>query len=430
MLSDGRRAPDRNEFCTRAKELRFSNDDAFANLTRKPAGSKVPLRLAHFRKFWEGLDNMAYYWDNSLDEYLPPKLDSTSVNMETATDASTASSGTSTGNAVGPELQSGKDDASPLRTPGIEEPRKKPKTEPACNEVVSPPMDFGFGNFPNTKPPSISSSKALPARTAPPKLPWAANIQGAQDKPEDLSRGSYRGYRIGNGAEMPDQYRLDTVRAFLEPIAWAFGVTFVPHRRPPVLCLGNVRFPVRMNSVAWRAPVDRVKARQGWMEGPVLGLQCRPETNFGATGNLEAESVLDVVRELGGMLLLAQERAREGKTERKAGQGKWWTSKPRWGGGPGGEVGDGAGSTDAPLPKPVQRAEERLTRMIVSSKERKPKPSPAEIWKVLRPGNALWDPKVVYEAIGKDKDAEWDEVRMTTHFYFLFFLAYQPLLTR
>jgi hypothetical protein len=156
-----------------------------------------------------------------------------------------------------------------------------------------------------------------------------------------------------------------------------------------------------------------MKARQGWMEGPVLGVQCRPDTNFGAGGNLEAESVLDVVRELGGMLLLAQERAREGKSEVRAGEGKWWTTALRWGGGPGGEVGEATGASDdveqassTPPPKPEVKVPGR-PRM--GSKDRR-RPSPAEIWKMLRVGNPLWDPKIVYEAIGKESGAEWDEV--------------------
>ena len=212
---------------------------------------------------------------------------------------------------------------------------------------------------------------------------------------------------------MPDQYRLDCVRAFLEPIAWAFGITFSPHRRPPVLCLEHVRFPVRMNSVGWRAPTG-MKRRSGWLEGPVLGIQCRAETSFGATGTLQADSVLDVVRELGGMLLLAQERAREGKSETRAGEGKWWTCTPRWGGGPGGEVGEAAGASDAPAPPEATTpapTDDKFDRLFRHGLKDRRRPSPAELWKTLKPGNPLWDPKVKYEAIGKARSSNWDEVR-------------------
>ncbi|PSN64592.1 hypothetical protein BS50DRAFT_576030 [Corynespora cassiicola Philippines] len=416
LLSNGRRAPERNDFHVRAKELFFNNEDAFSNLTRKPRGPKTQLRLAHFRKFWEGLDNMAYYWDDSLDEYLPPNPDAVDHSPDKSLDDPSASAN---GQAQDPAVQPETGPTTKLSpnsgSPNREEPRKKAKTEAVCNETITLPVNslgFGGATVPARHPTAVPS-QVLPARGAPPKAPWAINME--PQKPLDSSRGTYRGYRIGNGAEMPDQYRLDTVRSFLEPIAWAFGITFVPHRRPPVLLLEHIRFPVRMNTVGWRGPADRMKARQGWMEGPVLGVQCRPDTSFGSTGNLEAESVLDVVRELGGLLLLAQERARQGKTEKRGGEGKWWTTKPRWGGGPGGEVGEARGASDAPsadaAPKPDEKPSGR-SRMG-STKERR-RPTPAEIWKTLRPGNPLWDPKIVYEAIGKDSHSDWDDIFMVS----------------
>ncbi|KAF2477803.1 uncharacterized protein BDR25DRAFT_250046 [Lindgomyces ingoldianus] len=408
LLSNGRRVPDRKEFYMRVKELSFNNEDAFANLTRKANPGQAPLRLAHFRRFWEGLDNMAYYWDSSLDEYFPPSRENATTEVDTLQNQAS-------GNDHDHE-QMQKDRAeAECKDTSLEEPRKKAKTGAESNETITLPINsLGVTSTRPAPPSSISSSKALPARIAPPKLPWVVDSGSLTQKPIDLSRGTYRGYRIGNGAEMPDQYRLECVRSFLEPIAWAFGVTFIPHRRPPVLCLEHVRFPVRMNTVAWRGPADRTKARQGWMEGPVIGVQCRPDTNFGSNGNLEAESVLDAARELGGMLLLAQERAREGKTEKKAGEGKWWTTTPRWGGGPGGEVGEATGTSDALSQEATPKAEEKApNRARFGSKDRR-RPSPADTWKALKPGNPLWDPKIVYEAIGRDPSDECDEVFMVS----------------
>ncbi|KAF2799460.1 hypothetical protein K505DRAFT_404623 [Melanomma pulvis-pyrius CBS 109.77] len=438
LLSNGKRVPDRNEFHVRAKELYFKNEAAFSTLTRKADAGQAPLRLAHFRKFWEGLDNMAYYWDTSLDEYIPPKPEHVDGSDDkTPSPLSAIANAKSQENDAEAEIVSKLEATSGFTSPNVEEPRKKAKTEAVSNDTIALPMNsLGFGGSGSvpTRPAFISSSTDLPARTAPPKVPWAMNMEHRSQKPVDLSKGSYRGYRIGNGAEMPDQYRLECVRGFLEPIAWAFGVTFVPHRRPPVLLLEHMRFPVRMNSVAWRGPADRMRARQGWMEGPVLGIQCRADTNFGSTGNLEAESILDAVRELGGMLLLAQERAREGKTERRSGEGKWWTTQHRWGGGPGGEVGEATGASDAPSQDAMVKAEEKPGRPRLGSnlKDRR-RATPAEIWNVLRPGNPLWDPKIVYEAIGKDRSVEWDEVFMVSslnHHISILKLRVHPLYVR
>lgn len=415
LLSSGRRVPDRNEFYSRAKELLFKNEDAFSNLSRKPDGERVQLRLAHFRKFWEGLDNMAYYWDNSLDEYLPPRPQSVANDDADGATLSNVSPDNDKSNAqslVEPHTNDGAKASSHQTSPSKEEPRKKAKTEATSDETTAQPISGVEATSATDPTPrlSITSSRALPARTVPPKLPWAADKGPQSQVPDDLSKGSYKGYRIGNGADMPVRYQNDCVRAFLEPIAWTFGVTVAPHRRPPVLVMDHVRFPVRMTSVAWRVPQDRIKARQGWMEGPVMGVQCRQETSFGSTGDLQAESVLDATRELGGLLLLAQERARRGKTEVRSGEGKWWTSKHRWGGGPGGEVGEATGAGDAISEDEPAKPEAKPTmRSRLGSKERR-RPSPAEVWKTIRPGNPLWDPKTVYEAIGTDPSSEWDEV--------------------
>lgn len=418
LLSNGRRAPDRKDFYARARELLFRNEDAFSTLTRKATGGQAPLRLAHFRKFWEGLDNMAYYWDDSLDDYRPPnqEADSAPASKDTEFHQSVREDGVVTHAESKTDwiakMESG------FRSPEEGEPRKKAKTEVINEPAVSKSVNAnGFGpcNGIAAHTASITPSRVLPARLAPSRFPNTSKSE-QQEKPADLSNGSYRGYRIGNGAEMPDQYRIDCVRAFVEPVAWAFGVTLAQHRRPPVLLLQHVRFPVRMNSAAWRGPQDRAKARQGWMEGPVLGIQCRPDVDFGTSSNLDAESTLDTIRELGGLLLLAQERAREGGVERLAGEGKWWATKERWGGGPGGEVED---ATSLRGPSGIAEApgtQEKSTSRNTDGSRVRRRPTPAQLWKTVKPGNPLWDPKVVYEAIGKATGADWDDVGyLTSH---------------
>ncbi|KAF1833194.1 hypothetical protein BDW02DRAFT_570285 [Decorospora gaudefroyi] len=412
FLSNGRRLPEQREFYIQARELLFKNGDAFSTLTRKSNGGQARPRLAHFRKFWESLDNLAYYWDTSLDEYLPPAPKSGSGGEETVSDSLAGSSNTKSQivqNEADPDCVSTTKPG--LRTPEEEEPRKKVKTEEMGREETPSLVHNanGFSNGPlAANASSMMANRVLPARVPPSK----PGTKDSRSKLDNLSNGSYRGYRIGNGAEMPDQYRIDCVRAFLEPIAWSFGLTLSPHRRPPVLKLGHVRFPVRMSSVAWRSPKDMMKARQGHMEGPILGVQCRADVNFGSTGNLYAQSALDAVRELGGLLLLAQERAREGRPERREGEGKWWTAKERWGGGPGGEVGEATGATDIPVKDAAPKAEEKSVERNRDGSKVRRRPTPAEIWKTIRCGNSLWDPKVTYEAIGKDRSVEWDDVFM------------------
>lgn len=210
---------------------------------------------------------------------------------------------------------------------------------------------------------------------------------------------------------MPESYRLDTVRAFVEPIAWAFGFTLTPHRRPPVLQIESLLTPVKLSGTVWRAPVQRDRAKLGHLQGPVLGFSCRGEVEFKEEN---ADPVLDVLREVSALLCLAQERAREGKEEIKPGQGKWWTSVPRWGGGAGGEMGEAfVSKTDDAVVVSGPATEEKLPEMRgrpMARGNQKKKLSMANAWKALRVGISHWDPRTEYVAVGKPASSEWDEV--------------------
>lgn len=71
VLSNGRAAPNRKDFYDLIKELSHDNGDAFRAARRQPAppGRQAP-KIVHSRKVWNGLADMAEYWDVSLDRYL------------------------------------------------------------------------------------------------------------------------------------------------------------------------------------------------------------------------------------------------------------------------------------------------------------------------------------------------------------------------
>jgi hypothetical protein len=120
---------------------------------------------------------------------------------------------------------------------------------------------------------------------------------------------------------------------------------------------------------------------------------------------------LDMLREVGGLFQLAQERTRGGKSEVKPGEGKWWTEKRRWGGGPGGEVEkEGLKAEVKEIAKDdngeIPTAPPRASKLPPSRRRK----TPAMLWSELKCGSKLWDPKTEYEAIGKDPDSDWDEV--------------------
>jgi hypothetical protein len=145
-----------------------------------------------------------------------------------------------------------------------------------------------------------------------------------------------------------------------------------------------------------------------------MGISCRNDTGF-AEG--EADPVLDVLRELGAMLCIAQERAREHQIERKPGEGKWWTSVPRWGGGPGGEMGEAISGIKDDATASAEEGK-ALVDVLANSRGRpsagssaaKRKAALTNAWKTLRVGVGFWDPRTDYRAIGKPTESDWDEV--------------------
>jgi len=214
---------------------------------------------------------------------------------------------------------------------------------------------------------------------------------------------------------MPDQYRSETVRAFVEGATWPFQCNVHPPRIMPLVHFGKLNVPVRQTAAVYRLPKDRQTARSGGLIGPILGVQVRSETDFeNAKGQqLDNKARLDVMREVGGLLHLAQQRHHEGKTVTKPGEGQWWTSKPRWGGGPGGEVEMEARNSDL-----IEMAEELLDvskekngRALKDPSKGKKRKTPAMLWKELKCGSGYLDPKTEYVAVGKEPGSDHDEVK-------------------
>lgn len=386
VLFNRRPYPSHDDFYIRSKELLYENVDAFAALTRTSRENRPIPRLAHFRRFWEGLDNMSYYWDDSADEYMAAKESEDS------------------------DMTTKEDDAESILEE--HEPRKRTKWNPA--EPISATKLL----FPASIP--VYSNLSVQSRAHPESSNQRSTRNDAKqenDARKDDAPGTYRGHRIGNGAGMPEQYRVMAIQKFVEPIAWAFGFTLSPHSRQPTVAFRTLHVPVKMSGAVWRPPLARDKAKMGWLQGPVLGISCRSETEF---DHKPGSSLLDALRETGALLSIAQERAREKKKEVRPGENQWWTTVARWGGGTGGEVGEvlasGATNTDEPIhalkdieiePSRESRGRPR-SRGAGSSR----KLSAVDVWKILRPGIGFWDPRVEYSAIGRDAQSEYDQVRL------------------
>ncbi|KAJ5591687.1 uncharacterized protein N7459_002056 [Penicillium hispanicum] len=384
LMSSGLPYPPKDRYELLQNELLLENDDVFREVTRlPPREGRNKVRVTQTRKFWAGLERMAQYWDTSLDEY-------------------------------------------------FERPATPPQTPPTDGVAKEDEMQT------DDQPDGMESKMDVdePENSA-------ASSGSAGDKENDQPKVTrYKGRRVGAGNEMPDDVRDEAIRAFVEMAAWPFGCQVTVPTLPPRLSVKSLLFPVRQSFQAARSPRDRQIARMGILEGPVLIAQCRPDTGFRHLNDTPGSGmgeVCDLFREVGGMLLAAQERAREGATELRPGEGKWWTTTPRFGGAPHDAIleelvkGHGPGMHGMTIPdamlmedKPFAptlekeadsaRKRHRFEHPLVSSLARRPsamrKLSSGEKWKILQPGASLWDKRMRYMQIGKAKESPFDDIYM------------------
>lgn len=373
LMSNGLPYPPKERFETLKNELLLDNDDTFREVARlPPREGRGRVRLTQSRKFWTGLERMGQYWDTSLDSY-------------------------------------------------YERPVTPQPTPPAEKEGNEDAMETDEPNAAETRMDVDEPEKAA-----------ASNSSTDDEKIPHPTVKRYMGRRIGSGSEMPDDMRDETIRAFVEMAAWPFGCQVTVPTLPPRLLVKSLLFPVRQSFQAARSPRDRHIARQGILEGPVLIVQCRSETGFRNTNDTPGSGlgeIADLFREVGGMLLAAQERARQGASELRPGEGKWWTTTPRFGGAPNDGIlddlvkGHAMHLPDSMLDEgksapEVESARKRhkFEHPFVTSLSRRPsamrKLSSSEKWKILQPGPSLWDKRMRYQQIGKATDSPFDDVRL------------------
>ncbi|TDZ21699.1 hypothetical protein Cob_v005424 [Colletotrichum orbiculare MAFF 240422] len=231
-----------------------------------------------------------------------------------------------------------------------------------------------------------------------------------------------RVFRTSTGSSMPGEYRQSLLTAFLKLIAYDFGCNVSAPRTEPrlhITAAASTPSTTQQNHQAapllsrasyfatgctfiFRTPRTRDAARQGIIEGPLAAVSARGSTSF----ETENDAAADLARELVAALVTAQHRAREGKTEKRFGEGAWWTSKPRWGGGSGGPIGREVERDAIPGDKDNADAE---TGQPASKRPRK-NMSIYDSYRMVRPPSASWDRKTRYEAIGKVNGAGYDDI--------------------
>ena len=189
-----------------------------------------------------------------------------------------------------------------------------------------------------------------------------------QEKPGEGGVTMASFYRSHPGTKMPIDYRNNLVTAFLKLVAYDFGCNISAARYEPRLHITSRTATSSRSSYfpsgcifIFRSPTTREDAKAGIVEGPLAAVTARNVTDFNPDADpLDKEAVVDLARELLAALITAQHRAREGREEKRFGEGAWWCTKPRWGGGPGGPIGrevdqlssgdETIGDKDAPPP--------------------------------------------------------------------------------
>ncbi|KAJ4291542.1 hypothetical protein N0V88_006139 [Collariella sp. IMI 366227] len=290
------------------------------------------------------------------------------------------------------------------------------------------------------------------------------------EKKTDDPADTFKVYRTGSGQQMPVEYRQNMVTAFLKLVAYDFTCNVTLARTEPRLQIVSKtpRGSPRNSHIAshcnfiFRSPQTREAARAGIVEGPVAAVSTRHILFPPADGDFSGkskdwEAALDLSRELIAALLTAQHRAREGRTEKRIGEGQWWCSKPRWGGGSGGPIGreidmlsggdDAIGDKDAPPPETAAPAAvvspastptptsapiassrlaamnlpQRLSSRSSSSSSNGSSKGVKRLkksgnhpmydnYRMIRPPMANWDKKTRYEAIGRARGADYDDI--------------------
>ena len=278
-------------------ELEVNNEDAYREILRLPPleGRKKP-RLAYSRNFFGSLEDMSRYWDDEKDNYYEVEVKDAE---ETGKDAKNADS-------------QAKENNKPGNT----------KNADITQSAQSP------GRADENRP--IHNSFSLPAAPETVEMPSRPKMKQV-----------YKGQRLGSGEQMTAGTRVAAVRNLVKMAVHKFNCRDYDASPREKLRIRNINVPaVSYNFCVARLPRDTKLLRSRMVEGPLIAVHCRNEVRFKSREGLLGPSSdfvgerFDLFRELGGMLMLAKQRARKGPPPSKeSGEDPWWTTRSRWGGG-------------------------------------------------------------------------------------------------
>ena len=271
----------------------------------------------------------------------------------------------------------------------------------------SPELQPSESETPTSSTPAATDTSSTPSSTA------AASSTPKQSANEELE---FKVVRTSAGSSMPQEYRSKLLYAFIKLVAYDFGCNVGMARTEPRLHVsqpaGSPSAPPRKTyfssncAFIHQAPTTRESARAGLVYGPVAAVSTRATTNF-TTPDLETAQSQDLAKEIMAALITAQQRSRDGKTEVRFGQGQWWTEKPRWGGGSGGPIGR---EIDRDVVQGDKDTRPSDPEGMPAAKKPRKNMSIYDNYRMVRPPASTWDKKARYEAIGRQKGSDFDDI--------------------
>lgn len=388
--------------------------------------------------------------------FLPPVEEWTNIAEEDLEDATTASKKTLSNGHKGPGVKNYLDRRRELsidNTAAFRTVRRIPQPKGVAAARLGNAYEF-YKNLEVFSGYWVDTS--LPKETSPPSEATKNNAdnqtkEGSKDVEDAIPLHQQTHVRTSTGSQLPHEFRQGLATAFIKLVAYDFGCNVSFPRVEPRLHIHPPKsqsssppshFSAMGVTMLYRAPTDRNSARAGVVEGPLAALSCRSTTSF----TTPLDSNLDLAREIITILLTAQQRNREGKTEKLFGEGKWWATVPRWGGGKGGPIGKeiettspdssiaSASSDDKSLVSEIKSKIGGINALpslpslpsgpyLINAGGRPPQKKPRtgrlggqsqlyENYRKMMPPASTWDKKARYMAIGKPGgvQGDWDEI--------------------
>ncbi|KAI9683690.1 MAG: hypothetical protein M1829_004996 [Trizodia sp. TS-e1964] len=395
-LSNGNVVPSYAIYLSKVAELRIENEPAFRVVERcEPLPGTTAPKLGTFYKFWNGLARVAQYWEAEQPQQQPQQQQQQQLDTEMDDSSASAAASTATDAVAGAVVDADADVGLAVAEREAEQEQPPADSVGASSTVVIlEERREKFDKRRKKNGSSFGNSADYVQTDGEDAIMFDAPYITSTYTPPLQEEEIYKGRRIGLPADMPEPYRFETVNSFVENIAWLFNCHVQSPRIRPRVVLLTTLHEVRLTSFIYQSATTRAAARAGLVHGPLFGIQCRGMTTFRSSKDAPGQGhgeVLDLLREVGASLIVAQDRAKEGKSETRPGEGKWWATAPRWGGGEGGEIG-GDGNIDE-------------GRRLRGKRE-----ASLDSYRRLALAASTWDSKVRYQAMGKVPGADVDYI--------------------